>query len=188
MKTQGEQAPRLGGIQAGPVLAGVLYALLVGSAALALWVREFPGALPVRLEQTAPYVFLAFLVCFAVYRLVLVRARKYSAFKAFFQIGAAAIFFMLLLPGARGTYMEEEDDDLLLLIQDANPTVRAAAAELARHRSNAAVYGASLARALRDPDPKVRTQAHRSLVAITGEDLGGPDQEGAKEAWEKRFP
>lgn len=188
MKTQGEQAPRLAGIQAGPVLAGVLYVLLVGSAALALWVREFPGALPPRLEQAAPWVFLAFLVCFAVYRLVLVRARKYSAFKAFFQIGAAAIFFMLLLPGARSPYMEESDDDLSVLIQDANPTVRAVAVELARHRPNAEAYGSLLVRALSDPDPKVRTQAHRSLVAITGENLGGPDQEGARQAWEKRFP
>jgi HEAT repeat protein len=189
MEMQGEQPPRWGGIQAGPALAGVLYALLVGSAALALWVREFPGAVPARLVQAAPWVFLAFLICFGIYRGVIVRAKKYPAFKAFFQLGAGALFFLLLLPGGRSAY-EVPADPVAALMQDANPHVRALAVEVARHRGGpgSQVYAPFLVRALEDPDPEVRTQAHRSLVHLSGEDLGAPGTPGAMEAWRERYP
>lgn len=177
----------MGGIRAGPALAGVLYVLLVGSAALALWVREFPGFLPASLERAAPYVFAAFVACFAVYRLALVRARKYSAFKAFFQIGAAALFFMLLLPGAKRSY-QAEGDALTELMGDPNPQVRALAVEVARHRPEPAKYGSLLVKALKDPDHQVRAEAHRTLVEITGTDLGAPSDEAALEAWGARYP
>ena len=187
METQGEQPPRWAGIQAGPALAGVLYALLVLSAALALWVRQFPGGLPPRLEQVAPWVFLAFLVCFALYRLVLVRARKYPVIKAFFQIGAGFLFFFLLLPSARETYAEPPDS-LHALLQDSNPHVRALAAEVARHREEPRRYAPALVKALSDPDKEVRMQAHQSLVEMTGEDRGAPEVEGAQEAWRALYP
>lgn len=183
---QAEQPPRLGGIQAGPAIAGLLYVLLVGSAALALWAREFPGGLPPGLERAAPWVFLAFIICFAGYRLALVRARKYPAFKAFFQIGAAALFFVLLLPGTK-TVARTPSDDLAELMQDSNPRVRAIAAELTPHREQPQRYESQLVRLLHDPDQRVRTQAHRALVEITGEDLGPPDQPGAVKAWGERF-
>lgn len=187
MKTQADQPPRLAGIQAGPALAGVLYLLLVGSAVLALWVRQVPGALPPYLEVAAPWVFLVFAGCFAVYRFALVRARKYPAFKALFQIAAAAIFFLLLLPGSRRTYQDPDRDALMELMRDQSAEVRAVAAEVARHRPQAAKYGPSLVRALEDPDPIVREQAHRSLVAISGSDLGPAEDPGARKAWGEKF-
>ena len=186
METQADQPPRWGGIQAGPALAGVLYVLLVGSAGLALWVREFPGFLPRGLERGAPFFFLAFVGCFATYRLVLVRTRKYPAAKAFFQIATAVLFFMLLLPSAKSPF-RPPFDEVNELLTDSNPKVRALAAEVAGERADGRRYAALLVRALSDPDEKVREQAHRALVKIAGTDLGAPDQPGAVEKWRERF-
>jgi hypothetical protein len=186
METQLEQPPRWRGIQAGPALAGLLYVLLVGSAALALWVREFPAVLPPGLARAAPFVFLVFVGCFAGYRLALVSSRKYPPFKAFFQIAAATLFFMLLLPSARTPHLQPEDD-LAELLLDSNPKVRALAAEVTRYRPDAPRYGSLLVRTLEDPDRRVRAEAHRSLVQIAGTDLGEPDNEAAVKAWGERF-
>ena len=184
--TQVDQPPRWRGIQAGPALAGFLYALLIGTAALALWVREFPGVLSPALARAAPFVFLVFVGCFAAYRLALVSAHKYPAFKAFFQIAAATLFFMLLLPSARSTYRAPEDE-LGELLRDPNPKVRTLAAEVARYRPDASKYGSLLVRSLNDPDRRVRDEAHRSLVQIAGTDLGDPDSQSAVKAWGDRF-
>ena len=186
MQTQADQPPRWRGIQAGPALAGFLYALLIGTAALALWVREFPGVLSPALTKAAPFVFLVFVGCFAAYRLALVSSHKYPAFKAFFQIAAATLFFTLLLPSARSTY-RTTDDEIGDLLRDPNPKVRALAAELARHRPDATKYGAVLVRSLQDPDRRVRHEAHVSLVQIAGTDLGDPESPAAVKAWEDRF-
>lgn len=174
------------GIPFGPALAAALYLLLVGSAVLALGARRFPGLLPEKLEIAAPTLFLVFLVCFALYRLALVRAKKYPAFKAFYQIGAAILFFTLLLPRAKNRY-DIPVDELEMLLSDGNPQVRALAAEVVRHRPEGSKYGALLVRALRDADPHVRQEAHRSLVQLSGKDLGGPEDEAAVQAWERRF-
>jgi HEAT repeats len=186
METQGEQPPRFGGIPAGPALAGLLYVLLVGSAVLALWVREFPGAVPLALAKAAPWVFLAFILLFALYRFALVRAGKYPAAKAFFQVGAALIFFMLLLPASRVRYGTQRDP-LADLMLDGNSQVRALAAEVAGYRPDGEKYGEELVKALQDPDPQVRKEAHASLVRLTGEDLGPPDDPQALKAWRERF-
>ncbi|MBI3184725.1 MAG: HEAT repeat domain-containing protein [Myxococcales bacterium] len=171
----------------GPALAGALYVLLVSSAALALWVRRFPGAAPRQVEVAAPWLFLAFLLGFSIYRLALVRAKKYPVGKAFFQVGAGVLFFMLLLPGTRGRYAAPPDP-LSGLFHDPNPDVRSLAAEVVRCRGGGEKYAPLLVRALEDPDPVVRQEAHRSLVGLSGEDLGGPDDERAVEAWRRRYP
>src|SRR6266852_4829580 len=74
-----------------------LYLMLGGSAALALSARHFPGFVPHSLQQAALALFLAFLVGFSLYRLRLVQARQYPAFKAFFQVGVGLLFLTLLL-------------------------------------------------------------------------------------------
>lgn len=178
--------PRFGGVRLGPTIAGALYLLLVGSAAFALWVREFPGRLPVQLSRAAPWVFLVFVVCFAVYRLVLMRAAKYPAFKGFFQIGAALLFFMLLLPKAQHRF-DNPQSELAGYLNDGDARVRRLAAEVARHRPEGKHLTSSLVTALDDPDDGVRAEAHRSLVAITGEDLGDPGQAGAVAAWGAKY-
>lgn len=185
---QGGEAPHLGSFRAGPALAGVLYALLVGSAALALWVRRFPGRFPEQLEQAAPWVFLAFVLLFGAYRLLLVRAGKYPAFKAFFQVGASVLFFTLLLPHARDLYEPmPESDELASLLSHPEARVRALAAEVARHRPEARTVAPALVRALGDSDRDVRREAHRSLVEIHGSDLGDPESEAGRDAWERQF-
>ena len=182
-----QSAPGLGGIRFGPRFAALLYVMLASSAALSLLATHAPGALPQKLESIAPLAFVAFLVVFSLYRLRLVRDRKYPAFKALFQIGAGIIFLTLLLPAAKTRY-EGKGEDLEALLLDGNPNVRALAAELARYRPEGSKYGAALVKALGDPDPRVREQAHRSLVRLAGRDLGSPDDEQAIKAWSARFP
>jgi hypothetical protein len=138
------------------------------------------------LQAAAPWVFLLFALAFALYRLVLVRARRYPAFKAFFQIGVAVLFFTLLLPQAQ--QRDVARGELETLLRHSDPKVRALAAEVARHRPDGRRYGAVLAQALEDPDPEVRHQAHLSLVELTGQDLGAPDTPNALKAWRDRYP
>lgn len=185
-KPAAEPAPHVGALKLGPTFSGLLYLLLVGSAALALWARQAPGALPERLSVAAPWVFLAFAGFFTLYRLALVKAGKYPAGKAFFQIGTAVLFFMLLLPNSR-VPTDAPADPVATLLEHPNAEVRALAAEVARHRPDGEKYGAQLAEALADPDPRVRREAHRSLVQLTGVDLGGPETPGAARAWRERF-
>lgn len=186
-QAQGQQPPKVAGIRAGPALTSVLYLLLVGSAALALWVRGYPGQAPLGVERLAPWVFLAFLAAFAVYRLGLVRTGHYPAFKAFGQIAAGVLFFTLLIPVSR-PLPSGKVEGLDALLRDPSVRVRRLAAEVARHRAEGASHLRDLARALEDPDPLVRAEAHRSLVAITGQDLGGPDEEASRRAWRERYP
>jgi len=189
-RTQGaEQPPRVAGIRAGPALAGVLYVLLAASAALALWVRGYPGQAPQGVERLAPWAFLVFVAAFAAYRLGLVRAGHYPAFKAFVQIAAGVLFFTLLLPGAwRRPASSSGAEDVAVLLQDPSVRVRRLAAEVARGRLPTPASLHALAAALDDADPGVRAEAHRSLVALSGVDLGGPDDAAARKAWQERFP
>jgi len=185
--TQVPQPPQVAGIRAGPALTSILYLLLVGSAALALWVRGYPGQAPSGVERMAPWAFLAFVAAFGAYRLVLVRTGHYPAFKAFAQVAAGLLFFTLLLPATRPPAATGEPDDLGVLLSDPAVRVRRLAAEVARHRPEGAQHLPDLARALSDADPGVRAQAHRSLVALTGEDLGSPEEEAGRRAWRERY-
>ncbi|HYV43545.1 MAG TPA: HEAT repeat domain-containing protein [Myxococcaceae bacterium] len=189
-RAQGAQPPSVAGIRAGPALTSMLYLLLVASAALALWVRGYPGQAPQGVERLAPWAFLAFLAAFAVYRLALVRSGHYPAFKAFAQIAAGVLFFTLLLPGTwrPAATQGAGGDDLAVLLRDPSPRVRRLAAEVARYRANAPAFAHALAVALDDPDPRVRAEAHQSLVAISGSDLGAPEDAAARKAWQERYP
>jgi hypothetical protein len=160
--------------------------MLGGSAALALSARNFPGIVPHSLELAALAFFLAFLIGFSLYRLRLVQARKYPAFKAFFQVGVGLLFLTLLLPGAKSQYAVGQRG-IPELLSDADPAVRALAAEVAAYRADGTGYGALLVGVLQDPDPRVREQAHRSLVRLNGKDLGPPEDAQAIKAWGERF-
>jgi hypothetical protein len=164
----------------------VLYALLVGSAALTFFGRHSPGLLPFVIERLTPWVFLGFVAAFAFYRLGLVRAGKYRAFKAFFQIALALTVFLLLMPGTQRPAAPV--DSLAASLQDPNPRVRALAAELARYRPGGQKYGPLLVRRLEDSDGEVRAQAHLSLVQLSGADLGSPLDANAVRAWKERYP
>ena len=174
-------------------LRGVVVALLLASTALTLFavpeLREVvsAGRWP-RATLLAPLLFLvAFVVGFAVYRLALVRLGRYPAGKALVQIGlmgllVAVVAGMVLYPEqdvARGRPVELEQ-----AFRAQDPTTRALAAEVARHRpvEEAPRYRAGLAGLLDDPSAEVRRQAHGSLVAIAGSDLGG-EGPGAADRW-----
>jgi hypothetical protein len=186
---QGDTPPQFGGVRLGKTLTGALYFLLVVSAGLALFARRYPGGLPSGIDRVAPILFLVFLAAFAFYRVGLMRARKYPVVKGFFQIGAGLLFFMLLLPHAElHDRAVSAPLGLAAALSDRNARVRELAAELARYRPGGARYAHQLATALEDPDPRVREQAHASLVSLTGVDLGAPSNPDAVKAWRDRYP
>jgi HEAT repeat protein len=117
----------------------------------------------------------------------MVQAKKYPAGKAFFQVGASALFFMLLLPGAKAPY-DPPADGVEQLLSNGSPQVRALAAEVARYRADGRKYLPPLARALSDRDERVREEAHRSLVLLSGEDLGAPPDADAVRRWREKYP
>lgn len=182
-----QEPPEIAGIRFGPRLAAVLYVLLILSAAFALWSRRFPVAKEGPLSSWAPWIFLVFAAVFAVYRFSLVRLGRYPAFKAFFQVGAAVLFFTLLLRGGNVSY-EVHSESLEALLSDSNPKVRALAAEVARQRPDGKRYIRLLVERLDDKQPWVRQRAHESLVSLTGEDLGSPEEPGGAKAWRDKYP
>ena len=176
--------PSVVGMRVRPNLAIGLFALLVASAAAALWTQSHPGAAPAWVEQGSPWLFLAFTVGFAAYRFALVAAGRYSAFKAFFQVFVAVLFFLLLrLPGSPFVSHAPVTASLSVLLRDSDPRVRALAAEVAGYRRDHPSAQALIV-LLGDPDPVVRDQAHQALVRLNdGGDLGP-----AAAAWKEKFP
>ena len=70
------------------ILRPALYALLVASALLTFWAGGSIGGrqLGMKEAQAAPILFGIFLIVFAVYRLALVRAKKYPAATGLFRV------------------------------------------------------------------------------------------------------
>lgn len=181
------EEPSVAGVRVRPAWPMVLYALLVASAALALYAQRAPVA--PGLSKVAPWIFLAFAVGFAGYRFALVAARRYSPFKAFFQVFTAALFFMLLLwPGLNGKPGEvAAPSTLASALSSPDAEKRALAAEVAGYRREAAA-GPALVKLLEDAAPEVRAAAHGALVKLNGgTDLGPADDAAARAAWQERF-
>lgn len=179
--------PNVAGVRVRPALALGLYVLLLVSAAVALWAQRTPDAPPL-VSRASPFIFLSFAVGFAAYRLALVLARRYSAFKAFLQIFLAALFFMLLLFPQVAPPLGTAGLPLPALLGDRDSRVRALAAEVAGWRRDEASARA-LVRLLDDGDPVVREAAHAALMRVNdGVDLGPANDVAAKAAWQERFP
>ncbi len=179
--------PNVAGVRVRPGLALGLYVLLLASAGIALWAQRTSNA-PTLVARSSPFIFLTFAVGFAAYRLALVMARRYSAFKAFFQIVLAVLFFMLLLFPQVVRPLGEGGLPMPAMLTDPDPKVRALAAEVAgwRRDDGAAVM---LVRLLEDGSPVVREAAHGALVRLNaGVDLGPADESPALAAWKERFP
>ena len=122
---------------------------------------------------------------FGAYRIALVVARRYSPFKAFFQLFVAALFFMLLLLGRAQPHVSAGGLPHLFGHRDA--TVRALAAEVAGFRGERA-QGPGLVELLADDNAEVRRAAHDALVRLNaGVDLGSADDLAARTAWKERF-
>ncbi len=171
------EEPSVVGVRVRPAWSIALYALLVLSAGVAFYAQRSPGLNP-DVARISPWIFLVFAVGFAIYRVALVAARRYSPFKAFIQVFLAALFFLLLLsprievPAEQGSLLLHRDE-----------RVRAQAAELAGWRADQ-TQAPALVGLLADPSPLVRAAAHEALVKLNaGADLGT-----ASEGWRKRFP
>jgi hypothetical protein len=140
--------------------------------------------LPATVRLGAPIAFGAFLALFAVYRLALVRARRYPAGKGLVQIGVGAIFLMLLMPGAAREFEASGSRPLAAMLVHPDPAVRALACEVAAFRPDARRYAVALAARLEDPSPQVRLQALASLRRLAGSDVG-MNGEGSVERWRR---
>ena len=166
-------------------LRPALYVLLVASALLTFWAGGGIGGpeLPRWAAAAAPILFGVFLLVFAVYRLALVRAKKYPAAMGLFQIGLGALVWVLLLPGTRQGMGREPGDDVQVLLRSSDPRVRALAAEVAGYRANQR-YAADLVERLDDGDRAVRAAAHAALIRLFGKDFSpGEDGPAAQQKW-----
>ena len=174
-------------------LRPALYLLLVGSAVLAFWAGgEIAGRrMPDWAAAMAPALFGIFLAVFAVYRLALMRARRYPAATGYFQIGLGALVFVLLLPGTRRQLSERAtsaapaaDDDVGSLLGAGDPRVRALAAEVAGTRAGGGRWALLLVDRLGDDDPRVRAASRAALARLAGSDAGaGLSDEAAAARW-----
>jgi hypothetical protein len=184
------EEPSVAGVRVRPVLPMLLFVLLVGSALLALWAQQSPVA-PEPISRFAPWAFLAFAIGFAAYRLALVAAKRYSAFKAFAQIIVAALFFMLLLLPQVSPPLEQPAVAPEDLLRDRDPRVRALAAEVLGYREAQRVadlpaanpaHAKALVELLGDSNEAVRQAARKALTQLNG----GRELEPA--VWKERFP
>jgi hypothetical protein len=173
----------------------VLFALLIGTAALTLFglpelqraVAE--GRWPAAALALPPALLALFIVGYAAYRIALVRAGRYGAGKALVQVAVMLLVLgvvagVALVPPGESARPGQAPVDLLRPLASADPEVRAVAAELARHRprEEGLRVAPRLADLLEDPAPEVRRQAHASLAAIAGADVGG-EGPGAPARW-----
>jgi hypothetical protein len=177
-------------------LRWVVVALLLLSAALTVWgLPELRSAVaagrwPRAALAIPPTVLSLFVLGYGAYRLALVRAGRYPAGKALTQVG----LMLLVLGVVFGLAMERTAPpapdvpvSLARALGAEEPDVRAMAAELVRHRprETALPLAPRLVDLLEDPSPTVRREAHASLVALSGTDLGeGP---AAVARWRDRF-
>lgn len=165
-------------------LRWILFALLLLATVLTLvglpeLQREVAAGRFPRAALALPPAFLAlFILAYAAYRFVLVRAGRYPAGKALVQIG----LMVLVLGVIAGIALERGQPpsgvrpvDLGRALASGDPDARAMAAELVRHRPPEAglTHVTRLVELLRDPSPEVRRQARASLVQLAGEDVAG---------------
>lgn len=181
-----------------PASARTLRYLLLGLLALAtvLTVAWLPplragvasGRWPRAILAIPPGLLAVFICGYAVYRFTLVRAGRYPPGKALAQVGLMVLALLLVAGIAlEPVPLAPQRGRLERGLRSGSPDVRALAAELARYRAADRVRPLVpvLVELLDDPDAEVRREAHTSLVAITGEDLG--EGEGATARWRARF-
>jgi hypothetical protein len=153
------------------VLRPALYALLVASALVSFF-AERTAWIPTWVAGLAPLFFAAFLGIFVVYRLALVKARRYPLAQALFQIGLGVLLLVLLLPGTRRDLLQAQpEDEVAALLSSSDPRVRALAAEVAGARPGGQRWARLLVLRLSDDaDPRVRAAARASLSRLAGAD------------------
>jgi hypothetical protein len=177
------------------ILYGLLLAAtwltLLGVPELARAVGE--GRWPRAALAVPPAVLALFIAGYAVYRFALVRAGRYPAGKALVHVGLMLVVLgviagMVRDRAATQRTLSADGPDLSAPLRAHDPTVRALAAELVRHRPReaAARYVPDLVVLVEDPAPEVRRQAHASLVELAGTDVGG-EGPGAAARWREHW-
>ena len=168
------------------VLALLLLSAVLTLAGLPELQREVAAGRVPRAALAIPPALLAlFILGYAAYRLVLVRAGRYPAGKALVQIGLMVLVLTLALPGSLDRWRSAGTVRVVDLSRHLNAPdaeTRALAAELARHRDppEALRYVPRLVELLDDGSPEVRRQARASLAALAGDDVGGEGPDAAK--------
>ena len=160
--------------------------LLASGAALIGLPRAEAGGWSTWLRLVPVLLLLLFIGGYATYRFTLVRAGHYPAGKALVRVGA-----LVLLTGAiAGIALDRPAGppppaglDLAEPLASAEPLARAVACELLRHRPRPEALGQvpRLIALLDDQSPLVRREAHATLVALAGRDMG--DGDGAADRW-----
>lgn len=170
-------------------LRWALIALLAASAALTLiGLPELQAAVAAgrwpRVTLALPPALLAlFVVGYGAYRYQLVRAGRYPGGKALVQVGLMVLVLAVVAGMAleRGRAFPDRAVDLGRALGSTDPDARAMAAELLRHRPRpvAEAQVGRLVELLGDPSPQVRREAHATLVALAGADVGGDGPDAA---------
>jgi hypothetical protein len=178
------------------VLRGALVVLLALSALLTLvglpelGEEVADGRWPSAALALPPILLALFIAGYAVYRWALVRAGRYPAGKALVQVGLMVLLLGVVAGFAidRVSTVRARRDPITRGLRASDPGVRAMAAELVRHRPPEAVLHLAprLVELLGDRSLEVRREAHASLVALAGADLG--DGPAAAPRWRARFP
>ena len=172
-------------------LRPALYVLLAASALLSFGAgsERFQSLLPAWVPNLAPLFFGVFLAIFVVYRLALVRARRYPAFVALFQIGLGVLTLVLLLPGTRKDLSQQAPaDDVAALLGSGDARVRALAAEVAGARPGGQRWSRLLLERLGHGDPRVRAAARAALTRLAGSDPAvGLSDEAAAARWREEL-
>ena len=172
-------------------LRPALYVLLAASAVLSFGAgsERYQSLLPSWVPNLAPLFFGVFLAIFVVYRLALVRAKRYPAFVALFQIGLGVLTLVLLLPGTRRELSQGGPaDDVAALIVSGDARVRALAAEVAGSRPGGQRWSQLLVERLSDGDARVRAAARSALARLAGSDpAAGLSDEAAAARWREEL-
>jgi hypothetical protein len=174
-------------------LRNLALALLAVSAVLTLaglpWLREgvAAGRLPRAVLAAPPVLLGLFVAGYASYRLALVRAGRYPPGKALALVGLMVLAVVLVARMALEPATLPVAGRLERGLRSRNADLRALAAELARYRPASELQPLLplLVELLDDGDPDVRREAHATLVALVGEDLGSG--EGAAARWRLRL-
>jgi hypothetical protein len=172
-------------------LRPALYLLLAASALLSFGAgsERYQSLLPSWVPNLAPLFFGVFLAIFVVYRLALVRARRYPAFVALFQIGLGVLTLVLLLPGTRRELAPQAPaDDVAALLGSGDARVRALAAEVAGTRAGGQRWARLLVERLSDANPNVRSAARAALAKLAGSDpAAGLSDEATAARWREEL-
>jgi len=171
-----------------PYLRWTLFTILLAASAAALigLPRAEAGGWSTWLRLVPVMLLVLFVGGYATYRYTLVRAGHYSAGKALVRVGA-----LVLLTGAiAGIALDRpapvvtaRGQDLAAPLASPDPVVRALAGEVVRSRPRSEALGhvPRLIALLDDESPVVRREAHASLVALAGRDVGTGT--GAADRW-----